>query len=181
MLLHRVLTFHRSWLRQCTCFYSQKSGAPIVKGRTVKRFEQTLDGEAPKITTETHKVKLIDINQVTAKREAESAQQQKKIRRLHIWDKWILVKLGKYKKISDVPNEIKISNVKVDRELQSKVRAELQEKGFKYVTGLDYLMWALCLLLTVPIFYLYFVKKPDLLQTAKTNKQITESQLETQK
>ena len=152
VLINRA-KYSRLFIEQNVRCFSKK---PDVDGRKIPKFELSID-EAGKseIKTEVKDISSTALNK--AKQVHDEAKQEStkpKTRRLRSWDKRILVKLGKYERIEDVPDEITISSKK-DKDLENKVRAEVKEKFFKYGMGIDYTLWMLCLLIAIPVWYMY--------------------------
>ena len=111
------------------------------------------------VESHTKNIKTYNIEKIIE----EKITKEKKVRKLYYWDKWILVKLGKFKSIKDVPDELKLTGSKIgNEELKNKVKSELLETGFKYVYSIDYLLWAFCIAFCVPLFYWYYNNQLDL-------------------
>lgn len=138
------------------CNYRFYSYDPEKLHRTRKKFKQSFEKPGhSEVETFTEEVRTININKMTTGTSKTS-------RRLYYWDKLILVKMGKYKSINDVPDEIVISGGKgVNPELKAKVRAELLETSFKYFYGVDYFLWLLCGSFFICVYYFYKVGKPE--------------------
>ena len=100
-----------------------------------------------KIETRIKYIKPIDIEKVIVAR---------KTPRLSILDKWILVKLGKFKKISDVPNTLKPNSrlTRIEKKQRKEIIGDLLETSAKYLFGLQYLLWFVSFCFCVPVFYL---------------------------
>ena len=154
ILENYVLKHRRLWLLQNSCFFSKHSDSSRKK---VPNFELSIDEAGKsKVETETRDVSLTALYKAkeSIKKQKEEESVKPKTRRLYIWDKHILVKLGKYKRVEDVPDEITF-NPKKDKNLEGQVRAELKEKMFKRFIGLDYILWMICILVAAYAYYLY--------------------------
>ncbi|CAK8697567.1 unnamed protein product [Clavelina lepadiformis] len=130
----------------------------------IKRFNPSLgaSGETTIITEKMNIPEPRTVEEIIAEKQQKRKESQQKVRKLYIWDKWILVKMGKYKQISDVPNKIVFRQKKTSKELHDQIRAEMAERGFKGLVGVEYLGWLICIGLCGTAYYAYqHSKKSD--------------------
>lgn len=83
--------------------------------------------------TSTVKEEKVTFKRKTPEEIFEQIKDERKVRKLTLFDKVLLVFLGKYKRIQDVPNEITFMPGELNKLEMSNVRDEALEKGFKAV------------------------------------------------
>ena len=156
MLCSRYSRFSLKVLRHDVRYYAYNAANSGIQ--KVKEFEPSLEAGKSTIKTKTKDISSIAIEKVNANKKNTD---KIRTRRFYIWDKWILVKLGKYKSISDVPDQVTYAASKIGREEKEKINAEIKEKLFVYGIGVDYMMWIFTFLIGGTALYVYYVKRPQ--------------------
>nr|CAB3244318.1 VGLUT vesicular glutamate transporter [Phallusia mammillata] len=125
------------------------------KELTIKRFKPSLDTKAGEVVTET--IEQPAVNVVQRMREERKAEKENKLktRKLNWLDKRILVRLGKYKRIEDVPDKIVYKSIKAGQEAKNEVRSFLTEKTFRTVMFTDYMLTICCAGLLLLVYFVY--------------------------
>ena len=94
-----------------------------------------------------------------------------KTRKLNWLDKRILVSMGKYKSLQDVPDELTYKTGDMTDKNMAAVKAQIQDKGFKYFMSTEYVLTFVCVVLctTAYVFYLKDKKNEGTVSNGKNN------------
>lgn len=113
------------------CKHMSTSKTPHEAVRTVKVFQPALsDSEFAKVETEERKV--------PHREEEPPMPRYQRVRTLGKLDKLLLVKIGKYKKLSDVPDKIIVGDLKRKKEVDEEMRHLFLGSVFKYLYFFEY-------------------------------------------
>lgn len=115
----------------CNILHMSTSKIPSEAARTVKVFQPALkDSEFAKVETEERKAHL--------REKEQTIPNFQRVRTLGRLDKFLLVSIGKYKKISDVPDKIVVGDLKRKKEVDEEMRHLFLGSIFKYLYFFEY-------------------------------------------
>jgi len=96
-------------------------------------------------------------------KEIRHAKKQSEIKTIKVnWlHKRILVSMGKYKSIEDVPDTVTYKTGDMTDENMAAVKAQMQDKGFKYFMSAEYVLTFVCVILCTTAYVFYMKDKED--------------------
>jgi len=153
--LGQKINIHRSSKCLCRVFSSSNNNADAKSAKPFKTDFEFIQKEAKPLPKVNLQEKLKELRQ-------EKKESAVKVKKLNWIDKRILVYMGKYKSIEDVPDQVHFKSDQVSKEDMDAVKAQLQDKGFKYFMSAEYVLTFVCVTVCTLAYVLYYKNEKSL-------------------
>lgn len=138
----------------CGCLVKSRTLMCSSNKKTTKQFKST-EFEFKMPDKGNRPLSKVNVQEKIQQIRQAKKKSEIKTRKLNWIDKRILVSMGKYKSIKDVPDEVTYKTGDISKQDMDAVKAHLQDKGFKYFMSTEYVLTFVCVILCTTAYVVY--------------------------